>query len=898
MIHAKGRVLVPGGLVLAAALGTFNLAWGQPAGPGPGGARATPTASTTTPATPPGIAAPTEPAALVSGPQVKQIAARSLARVALVDLRLAQSPGTDEFQCAAALLEQAHQLAPEDLDILRLLIEAAEQSGDSEMVERHNRALVRLDPADTVAQLRLVAGRIAQLQDVPSRLTAYDRFLGREGERLDPSVRSRLALDAALLRRETGAADAFVAGLRQALALDSTNAEAALLLLAFVSAGEHTLQARLEARLLVLMADPLDPQSHLEVAREAAAAGAAAQALRFFRNFEALTVAAGASIPSSIAAEIITARWITEGPTKVATELGDGVARARRQMEAAATRVKESPDKTAKIPDPMDARLNAEAERLWVVAASLADNQDLLDRAVADANLSLTRFEADASNPTLGLPGTTDLEVDRAVMERRADAAWVLLLAGANIDGAEARLNQIEESAEALPAGLARLRGWVKIRRGDLEGGRALLEPAADTDALSELGLVLASEIAGNKAEAARRYAKLSEELAGSMAGAWAWSKAGALGDPQVPPGSKRTAGAMLDGVPKFIDEMLRDPRRFLQMEATATAQNFRPLDKVGVKLTLRNVAPIPLPLGSERAINSRLLLSPSIEVGANAIRVPASEVVNLERRLRLKPGEELTAVLWPEAGYGGWATELLAGELVRVRWRILQGFRITDQGVTEAGPLSLSGGTEMIVKPPLARSSLPLSALFAALAAPSVAEIPELVGVVRWRLSRDSRGLEPLTPGDRDGLVSSLVALFNRLDDTGKVMVLAMMPPSAFIKSLKPLDEAAVAALGDSVPLITSYLVTRVAEPSDTILDAFASSPSATVKQVSAAMKKRLTVNPRTYSRMASTGTSGATAPPEANTLPPTTGTSTPAPTTPRAPAIPLAPPRPGGGR
>lgn len=891
------------GLLLLAAFTLATAAAAQPVNQ-PAATPAAPTPTSPTLSTPAVATVPADATLLVSGPAVKQIAARSLARVALVDLRLNQTPGQEEFQCAASLLERAHELAPDDLDILRLLIEAAEQAGDSEMVDRHNRSLVRLDPADTVAQLRLVAGRISQLQDVGSRLAAYSRFLGAEGEQLDASIRSRLALDAALLRRETGAADQFVAGLRQALTLDPTNSEAASLLLAFVTAGEHSLQALLEAQLLVLMADPLDPQSHLVLAREAAAAGAAAQALRFFRNFEALTTAAGSSLPSTTTAEMLITRWVSEGPAKLANELGDGVTRARRQAEAAAARARESADKNIRIPDPTDARLNVEAERIWVIAASLADNADLLERAANDATVSLARFEADAANPSLRPEGVTDQEISRAIMERRADAAWVLLLAGARLDTAEERIKQLAESNEALPTGLARLNGWLKLRKGDIEGGRALLEPAAESDPLSALGLALATELAGNKSEAAGRYAKVSEDLAGSMAGAWAWSKAGQLGDPLVPPGSKRTAAAMLDGVPKFIDEMIRDPRRFLQMEAIATAQNVRPLDKIGIKLTLRNVAPIPLPLGSERAINSRLLASPSIAVGPDAVRVPASEVINLERRLRLKPGESLTAVLWPESGYGGWATELLAGELVRVRWRILQGFRITDQGVTEAGPLSLTAGTELVVKPPLARSTLPPAALATALAAPAVSEIPELIGVVRWRLSRDGRGLEPLTPADRDSLVAAVVTLFNRLDETGKQMVLAMMPPSTFIKSLKPLDEAAVAALGSSTPLIVTYLITRVAEPSDALLGAFANSESPAVKQASAAMKKRLTVNPRSYSRMAPSGTSGGTAPPEATTPPPTTGTGTAAPTTPitpagpGSPAVPLAPPRTGGGR
>ena len=48
----------------------------------------------------------------------------------------------------------------------------------------------------------LHAGLTALL--VASGLAAYDRWLGSEADGVDPSIRSRLALDAALLARERG----------------------------------------------------------------------------------------------------------------------------------------------------------------------------------------------------------------------------------------------------------------------------------------------------------------------------------------------------------------------------------------------------------------------------------------------------------------------------------------------------------------------------------------------------------------------------------------------------------------------------------------------------------------------------------------------------------------------
>lgn len=866
------------------------------------------TLAPTGPSTPPTAApAPTSaPAASIiqATPEMRRIAARALTRAALIDVRLSMTPDVEEFRCVKALLTLAHELDPADTDILRLLIESAGQAGDSDAVELFTRDLLKLDPSDAVAQLRVVAGRIGKLQTVQQRLAAYDRFLGREGESIDASVRSRLALDAALLRRELGQAEEFAIGLRKALSLDSTNAEAASLLLAYVTAGEHTLAERLEAHLMVLMADPLNPDTHLTLAREAASAGAAAQAIRFIGNYEAIVNGAGGSIPALISAERVTARWVVEGAGKVAAEMGESVARARRQTAAANERMKDPknappPGATPPTPtDPLDIRLSNEAERLWVVASSFADDPALLERALTDAAETLRRFEQNAADPSKRPDDATDEEVRRALAERRADAAWVLLLTGSKTDVAAALIKQVEADPEARAGGLNRLNGWLRIRQGDIPGGRAALEPLAERDPLSALGLGLADELDGKKEQAAERFADLADELAGSLGGAWAYTRAQRLGHTLAPRVHTRTVAAMLDGVPKFIDEMIRDPRRFLQLEVSAKATNLRPLDKAEVNVSLRNVSPMPLPLGAERAINSRLLVSPTLDVGASPVKIPASEVMNLERRLRLKPGEAVADTIWPECGYGGWATELLAGELVRVRWRVLQGFRITAQGVTEAGSNSLAAGTETVVKPPFLRAGLSVIDLTAALAAPALSDIPDLLAVARWRLARDSRGLEPMPPIDRDALAAALASLFGRLDEAGKLMVLGMMPGQTFIKAIKPLDDAAAAdAVRPGAERVAiAYIVTRITEPTDPIFELFNRAESTAVRDTAAAMKRRLQINPRSFSRMAPSAVAGGTPPPSG-----TTRTGVQSGTEPAAPADPLsqdpARPRPPGG-
>src|SRR5262245_39862630 len=149
--------------------------------------------------------------------------ASQLERLALLDLRAVESPSAGDFAITEAILAIAQELAPGDTQIVRRRIEAAWNAGDNDALLDATRRIVELDPDDTVAQLRLITAKIGQVQVAQERLRLYEAFLGPKGEALDPSIRSRLALDAALLQRERGDEPGFVEKLKLAARLDSTN---------------------------------------------------------------------------------------------------------------------------------------------------------------------------------------------------------------------------------------------------------------------------------------------------------------------------------------------------------------------------------------------------------------------------------------------------------------------------------------------------------------------------------------------------------------------------------------------------------------------------------------------------------------------------------------------------
>jgi hypothetical protein len=135
----------------------------------------------------------------VSGDPLARAATDHASRAVLVDLRLGDAPTPDDYELAARLFAIVAELAPADAELARL--ETAARSGratracSSDATAR----VVSLDPRDTVAQLRLITARIGKKQTVEERLALYERLTGPRGAALDPTIRSRLALDAALI---------------------------------------------------------------------------------------------------------------------------------------------------------------------------------------------------------------------------------------------------------------------------------------------------------------------------------------------------------------------------------------------------------------------------------------------------------------------------------------------------------------------------------------------------------------------------------------------------------------------------------------------------------------------------------------------------------------------------
>jgi len=150
-------------------------------------------------------------------------------------------------------------------------------------------------------------------------------------------------------------------------------------------------------------------------------------------------------------------------------------------------------------------------------------------------------------------------------------------------------------------------------------------------------------------------------------------------------------------GLDSWIDRMTSDPYNFMRITLEHEDLAVRPLDRMGLKLRVQNVSRRPIAIGPNSPIQSRVLLAPAVTINGVETHNLLSEVVRLDRRLRLKPQESLTIPVWAGRGWIGTLNDLAVESAFTIRWRAIQGFVATEAGGFKLGPLSVTTQTERL---------------------------------------------------------------------------------------------------------------------------------------------------------------------------------------------------------
>ncbi|QKK09382.1 MAG: hypothetical protein HND58_15265 [Planctomycetota bacterium] len=443
-------------------------------------------------------------------------------------------PTPDDYLVAAGVLDAARMFAPDDPELLRGRIRAAWAAGEPDALESLTRELVRLDPRDTVAQLRLASARIGTIQTVEGRLKAYDRLIGSAGAAIDPSVRSRLALDAALLCRENNNFAGFADRLAVALQLDMTNKDAASLAWQMFAPMMETPTERLELLLSLLMADPTDPNVHRSISNELALQGAFVEARRFHDLALTLYAQADSPVSDQLVLESAVLRWQIDGPEAVVKTLNEELGLMRQQAVMQIQAYQEARMPIDSLPKPEEILLSPRYNHMRLVAALMADDKATVSASLVDMQSAFDGM-VEAYNERAQL--STQEELARSTLTLWTTMAQQMVAVAWSDTQDETMRDWTERIRTSLPPGsdvVRVLEAWTELRLGDPTLARDLFAELDPSSPLNLIGLALAEEEVGNIEGAHQIYRELALEMPLALSGVWARASG-------TPPGSIRS---------------------------------------------------------------------------------------------------------------------------------------------------------------------------------------------------------------------------------------------------------------------------------------------------------------------------------------------------------------------
>jgi len=787
-----------------------------------------------------------------------------LKRAAILDLRLHESPSPIDYEFSAILMEMALSLDPQDAELARDLAQAAWLAGDEQRMLDATRQVIRIDPGDTVAQLRLISAKINEKQTLEERKALYDRFLGDAGNSLDAAVRSRLALDAALLEREAGNTAGFLERLHQATRLDPSHKSAASLAAQYYASVRNDHVTNLDYQIRLLKADPLDANVHMTIAKMLARQGAIEECKRFLYNAIKLFSLETGSIPEQIEEIRISIEWQADGAEVPMGPLDAAISDQRAAAQARIDAYIEAQLPTDGLLKPSDLRYTLGINKMRIFAAHANDEHEKVRSVLDDIELTITediaRFAQMAS-----APGANVNALLSQVVVRMLDLNTIRAIVGLDADRIREELQAMREQLPGSADQLDRIEPMALFAEGRYE---ECLQATSSSRGVAAIDLIRAQsfERLGRKDEAIELYMKLAHNNVMQAIGAYCYTRLQHLGvADQVLTDAGREMIILAERVPGWIEKMLERPSSFQYLSVEHEKGVYHEGDRPRLTIRLQNTAPVPLAVGPNAPINSRVLVEP---VGVatqnnNFAGTPRSKVIQLDTRLRLEPRESLSVSIYADSESTDWLIEQQPGTSMRQRWRLIQGFRarLTDTAAMQQqaspdqnifgivnSPLGLTAETSLVQRPGLLVTDVEAGELITMLQSPDKDAHRRAISAISARIVNPAAG-GAFDDDELDRLISAINDLYTRSDEQTRAAMMLTLPQRHQHAAMMGFDDhVASSLLSDSLiessvdPItLACALLTRTDAPDSPIFETIVHVSDPNVKRIAEIVHGRL---------------------------------------------------------
>ncbi len=769
---------------------------------------------------------------VVSAPALGQIsgdrAAEAMEIVAGLDLSLNSPVAPADYLMAMYLLDMALELNPADADLARSVAEAAWMAGEHEELIKATRVVVQNDPSDTVAQLRLISAVVNREQTVEARIEAYQRFLGDKGESIDASVRSRLALDMALLERERGNEVGFLTALRTSAKLDPANKEAQSLVAQQYSLKIKESSTRLKLQLRVLYADPLDPNVHFSIARMCATEGATDEAWRFLQSGILIHRIDSGTISGVLQEQQLSLLWQYEGPQAILDRLNPSLADERKTLQAKIETRIAAAEPIDDLQDPLDIRYEPGTDRIRLLAAMILEDQETVDSVLMDLQRGLVAYYNEVKEQ-MEARGADRGALLGAYLTEVITFQTMRAIVGVDAEIIKNDVANIIKDSPELIRFFRPFEPFSQFASGEYEGARKSALERLSRSAPRDLLIGLSTERLGEIDDAVEIYTQLALDYPLEAVGAFARTRLDDLtdGQEQITPEGELMR-EILAGVPAWFDKMITNPENTMNLNITPTKSAFDADESAGLVIRLSNLSTLPLALGSSHPIDSNMLIVPGFrEVNDEFKGTGRAKVVDLGRRFRLKPLEELVVTINPDSIQTRWLLQTQPQSAIRQRWRILQGFKPMAMGGIVNSPFSLVSESPLVERRVLGQAGASADDLIQGIQSSDLVEFRRSVLGAGAILYNPTRRPE-LSEADLDRIVDALGVRYAQVDTTTKVWMLGVLPTKIASPAMAPFDEQVQRMLtSDSLidpdiepVLVAMVLMTRVEALDSSVLE------------------------------------------------------------------------------